>query len=294
MRIALKADTSNIDTHNNGSWLITNPKVQKNEVDSFCRRFPIYRDFCKIIRCWRNEWNVYIKGIEIDILVMEFFKTKYYLCDKRINDVDILNVCADFFEFIAKLSSRSYQIIGEYNFVEIDTGLFKRKAEKSANLLREENAFELWDNCINLFGEGFPNNSFEYNGEQFIQQLFPIKIQYQMKIDCIIDSNGFRPISLLQLLSDKVLTRSKYVVEKSKTLTFKIDFCEVPKPYEVYWKVRNVGEEARKRNNIRGTIFHGKATQVEHSCFHGPHYVECYIIKDGKCVAKNRIDVPII
>lgn len=282
------------DTHNNGSWQITNPKAQKIEVDTFCKSYPIYRDFCKIIRCWRNEWDVSIKGIEIDILVMEFLKIKFDLLNKKINEIDILNACIDFFDFISNLYSRSYQIIGEYNPITIRVDNFRKKAKKSANLLREKNTSELWDNCINLFGQGFPNNSFECNGEQFIQQLFPIKIRYKVKIDCIIDLDGFRPRKLSQLLSDGIITHTKFVVEQSKMLTFKIDSCDVPKPFEIYWKVRNVGEEAIKRNDIRGTIFHGKDTKVEHSCFHGPHYVECYIVKDGKCVAKDRIDVPII
>ena len=46
---------------------------------------------------------------------------------------------------------------------------------------------------------------------------------------------------------------------------------------------------------IRGQILtdDGYRKRKESSDFYGPHYVECHIIKDGICVARERIDVPI-
>ncbi|MBR0340863.1 MAG: hypothetical protein IJH64_01160 [Oscillospiraceae bacterium] len=32
---------------------------------------------------------------------------------------------------------------------------------------------------------------------------------------------------------------------------------------------------------------------MERTDFYGPHYVECYIIKNGICVARAKVDVPI-
>ncbi|MGJ0223621.1 nucleotide-binding domain-containing protein, partial [Streptococcus pyogenes] len=68
----------------------------------------------------------------------------------------------------------------------------------------------------------------------------------------------------------------------------------VPAPDEFLWKVRNVGALA-ERNGIRGSIFtdRGRRENFERTNFHGPHFVECYVIKDGYCVARDRIEVPI-
>lgn len=63
--------------------------------------------------------------------------------------------------------------------------------------------------------------------------------------------------------------------------------------YQVYWKVRNRGEEAIKRNQLRGEITKGNRKKTERTSFKGGHYVECYIINNGICVARNSIDVPI-
>ena len=62
----------------------------------------------------------------------------------------------------------------------------------------------------------------------------------------------------------------------------------------IYWKVRNVGDVAESKDMIRGEIIKTDSkTHKERTSFQGPHFVECYIIKDNVCVARDRIDVPI-
>ena len=80
----------------------------------------------------------------------------------------------------------------------------------------------------------------------------------------------------------------------NRQLDFYIKETDCPKPYNIWWKVRNVGPEAIRRNMIRGNIMKSNSDHhYEHTDFAGPHYVECYLIKNGVCVAKDRIDVPI-
>ena len=47
------------------------------------------------------------------------------------------------------------------------------------------------------------------------------------------------------------------------------------------------------QNNLQRINITDIATQEEHTDFRGNHYVEAYIIKDGICIAKERIEVPI-
>jgi hypothetical protein len=64
----------------------------------------------------------------------------------------------------------------------------------------------------------------------------------------------------------------------------------------VKWKVLNRGDEAERRNTIRGEIISpNRAGNARHerTSFRGEHVVECYIIKDGIVVARDVIDVPI-
>jgi hypothetical protein len=55
------------------------------------------------------------------------------------------------------------------------------------------------------------------------------------------------------------------------------------------------GEEAQKRDCIRGDVVddEGHNEKTETTNFKGDHVVECYAVKDGIVVAKDRIHVPI-
>ena len=46
-------------------------------------------------------------------------------------------------------------------------------------------------------------------------------------------------------------------------------------------------------NQIRGEIRKGENKKRERSEFNGPHYVECYLVKNGVCVARDKIPVNI-
>jgi len=128
------------------------------------------------------------------------------------------------------------------------------------------------------------------NTEEFIEDEVNVNEIYEVEIDCEASGNGFRtgPISVY---IDKVL---KKFLPHNLSLRFYIKECNVPKPYDIWWKVRNVGAEAERRNCIRGNLLKtNQPERKETTNFFGPHYVECYIIKNGVCVAIGHIDVPI-
>lgn len=127
------------------------------------------------------------------------------------------------------------------------------------------------------------------NTEEFIEQKFRVNLKYSLKIDCEVSQNGFITRLLRQML------RKNFPLFPGKKLKFFMVSCDVPKPFSVKWKVRNVGEEAIRRNCIRGKILDdaGNHQRIEESNFYGAHFVECYIIKNNICVARSRIDVPI-
>lgn len=124
--------------------------------------------------------------------------------------------------------------------------------------------------------------------EQFIEDLYPVNLSYSCKISCYVSGDGWRPKLLSEFLS---------LLRRYLPLNFEIrcvmEYTNCPPPYKIFWKVKNVGPEAERRNQLRGQIVEKGKTLVEHSRFFGNHYIECYIIKNGVCVAKSRIDIPI-
>ena len=75
-------------------------------------------------------------------------------------------------------------------------------------------------------------------------------------------------------------------VGRSRTVRFSLQGCTVPGPYDVYWKVRNTGDEAIDADCIRGQIVQdgGSRKKDEPTAYRGKHYVECFIVKNGVCV----------
>lgn len=67
----------------------------------------------------------------------------------------------------------------------------------------------------------------------------------------------------------------------------------VTKPFSVHWQVVNNGEEARNVGQLRGQIFaartlgKGGLNHSEDTMYEGLHWIECFIVKDGQCVARS-------
>lgn len=119
--------------------------------------------------------------------------------------------------------------------------------------------------------------------EQFLERDLHIPVhvdpRYRVTLGArVLPKNGFRAYDL---------QRHGNVVGKNRKIRFTLAKCNVPGPYEVYWKVRNTGEEAIRANCIRGQIVKdtGSLTRDEPTAYCGKHYVECYVVKNGVCVA---------
>lgn len=66
----------------------------------------------------------------------------------------------------------------------------------------------------------------------------------------------------------------------------------IPKPYKVFWQVINTGSEATRAKDLRGgfdegNVISGGLTRKETALYSGSHSIECFIVKDGYCVAKS-------
>lgn len=121
--------------------------------------------------------------------------------------------------------------------------------------------------------------------EEFIEYLFPIDLQYEVELDCKVTQDGWRVASLHEFLQSGKLKPNKKLDFTAKTNT--------PAPYEIYWKVKNKGIVAKKRNDIRGQIIKRGLQHTENTKFKGEHFVEVYIVKNDICVARAKLDVPI-
>lgn len=296
------------DTHNEGTWETTDPlSEQKACKDCNDKSAGIYYDFCHVLRSWKNTIGFKMKGLLIDTLVYNCFCKNNYFQDSKANYLDIL---ISIFNYLSTQNNKQnyWFALGSKQFIyNLDKGTFVEKAKKAYDKIKDltlesDNANDL---LRSLLGSSFPKatrktNRFAQNlsfdesydrgaaTEEFIEEKFPVDIRYHLEIDCHVTQNGWKPFNLRNFLAKLIPLR------KNKQLDFFILKTDCPEPYEVYWKVRNVGFEAIKRNMIRGNITREKGKHhKEKTDFEGAHYVECFLIRKNVCVAKDRIDVPI-
>jgi hypothetical protein len=90
--------------------------------------------------------------------------------------------------------------------------------------------------------------------------------------------------------SKKLWNLSRRPVTKGLCLRF---FAEtnVPAPYDVYWQVVNTGEEARRKDQLRGQFEEGNSSlpnvRWEGTEYTGTHWIEAFVVKDGVCRARS-------
>lgn len=124
-----------------------------------------------------------------------------------------------------------------------------------------ENQSSVNDKWKKIYGRPFPAKKTEMsmeslsasysqnwqNTEEFIEDKFPIDIREYLKVDCEVKQNGFRKFFLREILKRRIPLKYR------KDLLFEIKEISVHKPYEIYWKVLNRGEEAKKKKLYQRT-----------------------------------------
>lgn len=295
-----------IGSSENNEWILSDPKGHiswSSEVNSHNNLK--YKPLVKIIKWWRREncpeGIKYPKGFTLEKIIAD------NLPDPNLNTEEHLlatiksiiqsykeEVEAEVLPTISDPCIVGNDLLINYNFPD-----FKEFIETLSEHFKILNQYGLSnDSWRKILGNEFPKgenetekiekNSVFRNTEQFIDDLFPVQLVYDLIIDCNVTQDGWRPFSLLHFLS------IGGVLLQNKKLDFYVKSCNVPKPFSIYWKVRNIGKVAEKRDCIRGQIKKTDSEhQIEHTSFYGPHFVECYIVKNGVCVARSRINVPI-
>lgn len=295
------------DTYNGGSWKITKPKDEiKATSDVDDEQNGNLRRLCKMLRAWKNKHGIGIGGLLIDTLAHNFLTQTDDYAEKSFASYDCM--VRDFFYYASNLPQQErYAALGSRQHVKVKQK-FQKPAKRAYDLslkaieaTGKETAGERWKK---IFGRDFPTTRTSARSsmdslteslytfkktEEFIEDLAPIDVRYPLTIDCDVEQQGFRQ----RLLSD--LIALGLPLQARKTLKFKITRNDVPKPYTVKWKVLNIGQEAEKRDCIRGyiTADQGHETIQESTSFKGDHVVECYILKDGVVVARSETNVPI-
>ena len=290
------------DTKNGGCWKITKPREEMKAVaDLDAAKNANLRRLCKMIRAWKNKHGVAMGGLLIDTLAYNFLSSTTVYDNKSYLYYDELS--RDFFKYLADQPNQDeYAAPGSRQRVRVKKR-FKRKAKKAHELclkaIEAEQHASVNEKWKRVYGREFPSAAARMaeasatmawdDTEHFIEDRFPVDIRGYLKLDCEVKQNGFRKFVLTDMLSRHIPLKA------NKNLHFWIEELSIRPPYNIFWKVLNRGDEAQRRNCVRGQIVPdaGRQDKNESTMFRGDHVVECYCVKDGVVVAKDRIHVPI-
>ncbi len=285
------------DSYNGGKWKFTNPRPEIDEINDFDKTTnQNLKNLSKMTRAWKNKCGVKIGGLLVDTLCYEFLQNNEDHWETNYSNYDIL--VRDYFEFLKDYDKerKEWSAPGSKQVVYKKGSNFISKAKKAhENILeaieKKENdtVYSIWKR---VFGYPFPypkaikEASMNYSSkEQYIEDLYAVDITNSLSIDCRVKQDGFQD----------GLLRSLKRLRVNKDLYFYIVHTDVIEPFDVLWKIKNEGEIAKAKNMLRGEILEDKGgkERYEKTSFKGSHFVECYIIKNNVCVARDRIDVPI-
>jgi len=288
------------DTYNGGSWKVTKPREEITAISEFnAQKNKNLRRLCKMVRAWKNKHGVGMGGLLIDTMAHNFLKSTSDYDEKSYLYYDFMS--RDFFKWLSERPEQDYfAALGSGQRVRVKDK-FQKPALKAYELCllaiaaagtdRERDKWrKIYGNCypkpeITLASDRI---SEQISTEEFIEDIFPVDIKIPLRIDCEVSQNGFREYLLRHVLKQKIPLRA------NKKLNFFIsDINAGDDNFSVYWKVLNRGDEAMRKKCIRGQIVLGGRTKKEETNFRGDHIVECYIVKDGIVIGRNKIHVPI-
>ncbi|WP_313638111.1 nucleotide-binding domain-containing protein [Paenibacillus sp.] len=301
------------DSNDGGKWKKTDPNPEIDEsIAMFKETNEHFKYLAQLLRSWKNNEGFKFCGLLIDTLVYNFLEENPSHKSTSFNLY--LPLMKDLYLYLKnqKEEQKYWYALGSNQHVYNKKGKFIKKAkvvyEKIKDLTEtSENVYEVFQEVFGLsfpmeesFAKSFVVETASYSRtEQYIESTYPVDIKFTLRIDCKVEQNGFLVDTLRNVL------RKGFKLPRSRSLIFKIeenelkdwlDKSDFPRNYKVYWKVLNRGEEAMRRDMVRGQILKddGKEQRKEHTDFNGEHLVECYIIYRGVCVARDRIHVPIM
>lgn len=286
-------------------WFLDEVKAKGTELRKVVR---LSKMFCKSRVGWVNMPGGLIQSVVCD----EVFASEYERIDEIFYNtmVAVKNRLEESTEVSNPVDTDLSLLTAQNHYDKMDNWLSRLSSKiDSLSVLLDEKctykqAVEAWNKFFNhdywsdlsdkeecMFEAASLKKSQYSDTEEFIEDLVPINDCYNVWVSCKVQANGIHQQPLYRFLEK--FPQFHKLMPHGLTIDFEAE-TDVPYPYEVWWKVRNVGPIAETKNQIRGQIEKKCGmSKREGSEFGGPHFVECYIIKNGECVAMTMVNVPI-
>lgn len=107
---------------------------------------------------------------------------------------------------------------------------------------------------------------------------WPVQLSASATVSAKVKGDGFR---------ERTISSNEPALGKRLGLYFTVR-TDVQGSYRCCWQVVNTGDEARSAGQLRGGFVQGGDTHYERTLYKGKHWVQCFIVKHGVCVAVSK------
>lgn len=265
------------------------------------------RDLIKLAKLWKARNSIQIRTFILEIFIVKIFE-KYERIDLKHDFVYFLESLEDKIDKITLMDPANSRDVSDLLSL-VDKAIIKQNVRESLNLIKiNDDISDDIESWYKLFDEIYQNNekqeeivskdsrdlSIQNYSHRESPKWLPIKNStYKVNIEAYLYSGSE------DTPEEKRKKLSKYNSDSRKVVSgLWIKFLaktNVPTPFNIYWQVVNTGGHAKKMNGLRGNIFPGTLDlkQWERTFYTGIHWIECYIIKDDICYARDRFYVKI-
>lgn len=184
-----------------------------------------------------------------------------------------------FFEWLASLEEFHRRLLGARDIHKVGDLLVEGYGEKFGKQALEQYAARSGSRGLVVAENRLPSR---FNVQHCAKPTWPVHLSNRVSLGGQYKHNG----------QWQSLHADSRPLPKGCGLLFHAD-TDVPGPFSVFWQVVNTGDEAQAVSQLRGQIFPSKTagvgglTQKEATAYKGTHWIECFIVKDGKCIARS-------
>lgn len=277
-------------------WLESNPKVHQEKLTNANTTVNnLLIPIIKLLKAWKRDKYDYVKSFHLELLavkILENSKIKNYahgislFFDQAFQFLDATCIVDP-----ANENNLVDDYLNEGNRKRLkklisEEGLVSKNAIKLENNDNVDDAIREWNKIFTFNTESKKYLLPRPDHEKTLP--YPENLQYKVKVT----SKPFNPS--LGKYKDNYYSGSRKL-PKGWKVRFYIDVSAIPNPKNVLWQVVNTGKEAQKAGDLRGQIHddQGNNQKDEHTKYSGVHYINCFIIKDNRCIAKDRFFVKI-
>jgi len=265
-------------------WIRSDPRGYIKVAQQINEKNSDFRKAVKFIKAWKAAHKGANDAFKLKSFHLEQILTEYFLKTPSLEFFDaVFNFFCDLPEHIMapKIQDRAHtkRYIDDY-LADLTTEDRKNIIQaRDFFLIKLENFSEVNDPSM-LFQVGFRERKDALEAYLFDKKI-PTLVEENLQIKGSISRPGS---SLVERILDTL-----GFIEVDKCIKFRTTGVE-PQADVFKWKVKNDDDAPEPRGEITN---HSTRNDPEHTQYKGHHYVECFAIRNGVCIAKAHQDVKI-